>query len=105
METRKVLSGLCYFSVFFAGFLFPLVVFLASGDEGTKKHAKKALLSHLIPLIPLPLLVFAIFNDIEAINNGAIPVFTIVTGVIMVIVSIIVVIWNVIKGVKALMME
>lgn len=105
MDTRKVLSGLCYFSIFFAGILFPLVVMLASGDDVTKSHAKKALLSHLIPLIPVPLLIFAIFNDINAINNGAIPVFTLVSAGIMVLVSLIVTIWNVIKGVKALITE
>jgi hypothetical protein len=105
MDTRKVLSGLCYFSIFFAGILFPLVVWLASGDDVTKSHAKKALLSHLIPLIPTPFLIFAIFNDISAFDNGELPVFTIVTIVLTVVVSLIVVIWNVIKGVKALMTE
>ncbi|MEH7012089.1 DUF4870 domain-containing protein [Neobacillus niacini] len=105
MDTRKVLSGLCYFSIFFAGILFPLVVMFASGDDVTKGHAKKAFLSHLIPLIPAPLLIFAIFNDLNAINNQAIPVFTLVTAGIMVLVSLIVTIWNLIKGVKAFMME
>jgi Domain of unknown function (DUF4870) len=105
MDTRKVLSGLCYFSIFFAGILFPLVVMLASGDDVTKNHAKKALLSHLIPLIPVPLLLFAIFSDINAINNDTIPVFTLISAGILVLVSLIVTIWNVIKGVKALMME
>jgi hypothetical protein len=105
MDTRKVLSGLCYFSIFFAGILFPLVVMLASGDDVTKSHAKKAFLSHLIPLLPIPLLIFAIFNDINVINNEAIPVFTLVTAGIIVLVVLIVTIWNVIKGVKALTME
>jgi hypothetical protein len=105
MDTRKVLSGLCYFSIFFAGILFPLVVMLASGDDVTKSHAKKAFLSHLIPLIPVPLLLFAIFSDINAINNDTIPVFTLISAGILVLVSLIVTIWNVIKGVKALMTE
>jgi hypothetical protein len=105
MDTRKVLSGLCYFSIFFAGILFPLVVMLASGDDVTKNHAKKALLSHFIPLIPVPLLLFAIFSDINAINNDTIPVFTLISAGILVLVSLIVTIWNVIKGVKALTME
>ena len=105
VETRKVLSGLCYFSIFFAGILFPLVVMFASGDDVTKSHAKKAFVSHLIPLIPVPLLIFAIFNDINAFNNGAIPVFTLVTAGILVLITLIVTIWNVIKGVKAFTME
>lgn len=105
METRKVLSGLCYFSIFFAGILFPLVVMFASGDDVTKSNAKKALLSHLVPLIPAMLLIFAIFTDINAINNEVIPVFTLVSAGILILVSLIVTIWNVIKGVKAFMME
>lgn len=105
MDTRKVLSGLCYFSIFFAGILFPLVVMFALGDGVTKSHAKKAFVSHLIPLIPVPLLLFALFSDLNTINNEGIPVFTLVTAGIMVLISLIVTIWNVIKGVKALMME
>lgn len=78
---------------------------LASGDDVTKSHAKKAFLSHLIPLIPVPVLIFAIFSDLNAINNDAIPVFTLVSAGILILISLIVTIWNVIKGVKALMME
>jgi hypothetical protein len=105
MDTRKVLSGLCYFSIFFAGILFPLVVMFASGDDVTKNHAKKAFLSHLIPLIPVPLLIFALFTDLNTINSDGIPVFTLISAGIMVLLSLIVTIWNVIKGVKALMTE
>jgi hypothetical protein len=105
MDTRKVLSGLCYFSIFFAGILFPLVVMFASGDDVTKSHAKKAFFSHLIPLIPVPLLIFALFTDLNTINNDGIPVFTLISAGIMVLLSLIVTIWNVIKGVKALMTE
>jgi hypothetical protein len=105
METRKVLSGLCYFSIFFAGIVFPLVVMFASKDDVTKNHAKKAFLSHLIPLIPVPVMIFAVFFDFNTINNEGIPVFTLVTAGIMVLVSIIVTIWNVIKGVKAIITE
>lgn len=104
METRKVLSGLCYFSIFFAGFIFPLVVMFASGDAITKSHAKKALISHLIPLILIPVLIFAIFNDIS-LGQDQIPVFTLITAGIMVLLSVIVAIWNVIKGVKVFIQE
>jgi Domain of unknown function (DUF4870) len=104
METRKVLSGLCYFSIFFAGFLFPLVVMFASGDPVTKSHAKKALVSHLIPLILIPVLIFAIFNDIS-LGQDQIPIFTLITAGVMVLISVIVAIWNVIKGVKVFIQE
>lgn len=104
METRKVLSSLCYFSIFFAGFLFPLAVYFATGDEKTKRNAKSALLSHLIPLIPTPLLAWAVFYDFANMENQ-VPVLMIVSIGALVILWIIIVIWNIIKGVKVLTAE
>jgi hypothetical protein len=102
MDTRRVLSGLSYFSIFFAGFIFPLVMFLVSTDEVTKMHAKKALLSHLIPLIPFPLVILAIFQEAP---GGQFPAFTIVSIVVMILIYIVVMIWNIVRGVKAFRME
>ncbi|MBV7505787.1 DUF4870 domain-containing protein [Bacillus sp. sid0103] len=104
MEARKVLSSLCYFSIFFAGFLFPLIVYFVSGDEVTKAHAKKSLLSHLIPLIPTALMVFTILNDIFTMPDR-ISVSTIISLVLLLLTWCIVVIWNIIKGVKVLISE
>jgi hypothetical protein len=104
METRKVLSGLCYLSIFFAGFIFPLVVYFATGDEVTKKHAKKSLLSHLIPLIPTALMVFAILTDIAKMQDQ-VPAFTIISIVLVMITWSVVAIWNIFKGVKVLVSE
>jgi hypothetical protein len=104
METRKVLSSLCYFSIFFAGFIFPLIVYFASGDDVTKRHAKKSIISHLIPLIPTPLLVFALYYDF-ANTPDRVPALTIISIVILIVIWIVVVIWNIIKGVKVLVTE
>ncbi|WML59100.1 DUF4870 domain-containing protein [Neobacillus sp. PS2-9] len=104
VETRKVLSSLCYFSIFFAGFIFPLVVYFASGDQGTKAHAKKSLFSHLIPLILMPVVVIAVLNDSVNIQNE-IPIFTIISIVALAITGIAVTIWNIVKGVKVLLAE
>jgi surface polysaccharide O-acyltransferase-like enzyme len=104
METRKVLSSLCYFSIFFAGFIFPLVVYFASGDQGTKAHAKKSLFSHLIPLILMPFVVIAVLNDSVNIQNE-IPTFTIISIVAFALTGIAVTIWNIVKGVKVLLAE
>jgi FtsH-binding integral membrane protein len=101
METRKILSALSYFSIMFAAFIFPLIVYFASDDQDTKKHAKSAFLSHLIPFILLPLLGFSIYFDASG-GSGGIPVYTIVCVVLMVIISIVVAIWNIVKGVKVL---
>lgn len=104
MDTRKVLSSLCYFSIFFAGFLFPLVVYFVTGDEVTKTHAKKSLLSHLIPLILTPLIVAAFWYDFATLHDQ-VPAFTIMSFVAFMLIWIIVLIWNVVKGVKILTAE
>ncbi|MEH7332900.1 hypothetical protein V7161_09705 [Neobacillus drentensis] len=104
MDSRKVLSCLSYFSIFFAGFLFPLVVLIASSDKVTKMHAKKALLSHLIPLIPTPIVLFAVVYEVGN-GVGNVPVFTIISIVTLVILWVAVLIWNVVKGVKVLIAE
>ncbi|GHH97522.1 DUF4870 domain-containing protein [Neobacillus kokaensis] len=104
METRKVLSSLCYFSIFFAGFIFPFIVWLASGDQATKQHAKKSLISHLIPIIPTIFVVMAVVYEMVNFQND-LPIFTIISIVITGIVWLVVVIYNIIKGVKVLISE
>jgi hypothetical protein len=102
METKKIISALCYFSLFFAGFIFPLVVFFATEDSTTKGHAKKALISHIIPIIPVPFLGVGIYYDFT-LGYGSPRIFTISCVLVIVIVSITVMIWNIVKGVKVLM--
>ncbi|WP_462411011.1 DUF4870 domain-containing protein [Neobacillus sp. Marseille-QA0830] len=104
MDSRKILSSLCYFSIFFAGFIFPLVVLLASNDVITKQHAKKSLLSHLIPLFCLPLIALIFIFEFVGLGND-IPVFSIISMAALGIISLIVVIWNIVKGVKVLLSE
>jgi formate-dependent nitrite reductase membrane component NrfD len=101
METNKVLSALSYFSILFAGFLFPLVVFLVVQDPSTKEHAKKALFSHLIPIITAPFVGLAVYYDVSH-GNDAFPVVTLSCVAVMVLIGIIVLIWNIVKGVKVL---
>ncbi|MDP4163293.1 MAG: DUF4870 domain-containing protein [Bacillota bacterium] len=104
MGSRKILSALCYFSLFFASFIFPLVVFFASDDDTTKKHAKKAFISHLIPLITLPLIVFGLFFDRIGHGNH-IPVFAFFAMGLFGLTSFVVMIWNIVKGVRVLTKE
>lgn len=101
METKRILSALCYFSVMFAGILFPLVAYFASEDLDVKHHAKKALFSHLIPLIPLPLVLLGVFLDITQ-GSGGFPILLFSSAIFMVLLSLIVLIWNIVKGVKVL---
>ncbi|POF45041.1 hypothetical protein [Staphylococcus pseudintermedius] len=63
-SSNKILSSFCYFSVFFAPFIFPIVVWaLSNGD--TSRNAKRALLYHILPMISLGLstVLFSIYNN------------------------------------------
>nr|WP_233252884.1 MULTISPECIES: DUF4870 domain-containing protein [unclassified Geobacillus] len=59
MNSNKVLASLCYFSIFFAGFIFPIVVYFVADDQAVKQHAKKAFLSHLIPAATILLFIIS----------------------------------------------
>ena len=48
MKGNNILSSLCYFSIFFAPFLLPIIVYFVAEDE-VKYHAKKAFWSHVFP--------------------------------------------------------
>src|SRR5699024_1321770 len=50
MTSDKFLSSLCYFSVFFAPFLFPIMVWILTKDE-VRYHSGKALWTHIVPYI------------------------------------------------------
>ncbi|WP_077603971.1 DUF4870 domain-containing protein [Oceanobacillus sojae] len=106
MEGNKLLSSLCYFSIFFAPFLFPIVVWIL-GDEETKVNAKKALWTHLIPIIATIIagtIIFTIgMGQIWAGEvNGGLLLTTIIATVICFIIDIYYFIWNIIKGIKVL---
>lgn len=100
METNRLVSSLCYFSIFFAGFIFPIAVYFIVDDLEVKEHAKKALLSHLIPLITIPVVVFTL------IFTGGEPTMLAVGGIFVFIllgvINLGVLIWNIVKGIKVL---
>jgi len=98
MDMNKILSSLCYFSVFFAPFLFPIIVYFVSDMSDVKHHAKKSFLSHLVPVISMIIVVvLTILLDVIGIRITLI--------ILSVIVNFIVVIWNVVQGVKILVRE
>ncbi|KZE83500.1 hypothetical protein AV654_07955 [Paenibacillus elgii] len=96
MDTRKLIASLCYFSIFFAGFLVPVVVYFVTNDSWVREHAKKALLSHLLPFLSL---IFFLIIWIATISVSS----TIFLGVVSLILYFIVMIWNVIKGIQVLL--
>lgn len=107
MDTNKVLSALSYFSILFAGIIFPIIVYFVSDDLKVKAHAKKALYSHLIPLIPIPLFLITFIIGVSSGGNGEF-IFSAATFILIgltIILSFGVLIWNIIKGVKVFQNE
>jgi cytochrome c biogenesis factor len=102
MKGNNILSSLSYFSIFFAPFLLPIIIYFVA-EEDVKYHAKKALMIHFIPYIAIIVsfgitLALASNSMNEQLNTVvAIGVFTI-AGII----SIYYFIWNIVKGVKVL---
>ena len=100
--TNRVLAALCYFSIFFLGFIFPMIVYFVAGEDvALKRHAKRAMFSHLIPMV---MGMIAILISIVQLNSNMeltnLPGITILLMVGYGLTSFIVMIWNVIQGIK-----
>ncbi|MGN7359923.1 DUF4870 domain-containing protein [Paenibacillus sp. SAF-054] len=92
---RQLLSALSYFSIFFAPFLFPLIVWIASGDRYVAMHSKRALLSHILPFAAaVPLLILTFGADNPGSVFGYILLFVIIYFGTF--------IYNIVKGIQVL---
>lgn len=112
MSNSKLLSSLCYFSIFFAPLLLPIIIYFVSDEYEVKQHAKKSLISHIIPMTLLiagfVLMSFSIFSfNFHSISMGDEPflfwglvpfLFIILYGVLFFVVLV----WNVYQGIKVL---
>jgi TctA family transporter len=107
MNSNKVIASLCYFSIFFAGFIFPIVVYFVANDPEVKKHAKKAFLSHCIPVATIVFFVILgvfmgvaqQYSDVSfLVGGGLIWIGFAIAGVV----NLVVVVWNIIKGIQVL---
>ncbi len=116
LDNNRVLSSLCYFSIFFAGFILPLIVYFVSTDQDVKRHAKRAFISHLLLIIPTIFGVILFIATIaaspfsyemnimnESSGNGTfLVILWFVFVIVEVVISLVVFIWNVIQGIKVL---
>ncbi|AGT33430.1 hypothetical protein M493_16080 [Geobacillus genomosp. 3] len=107
MSTNKVLAALCYFSVFFAPFLLPIVVYFVVEDMDVKRHAKRSLVSHLIPVLTVGLFIalsaFPVLlghwgGESFLFSGGLVWLGFLAAGAV----NLVVVIWNVVKGIQVL---
>ncbi|NSL51832.1 DUF4870 domain-containing protein [Calidifontibacillus erzurumensis] len=98
MDTNRLISSLCYFSIFFAGFLFPIAIYFIVDSYEVKEHAKKALISHVIPFLSVIgfIFLFLLSGGHPSIIGG----FSILLAIGLI--NIAVVVWNIVKGIKVL---
>ncbi len=101
MNTNKLLAALNYFSIFFAGIIFPIIVYFVSENKQVKNHAKRALISHLTVFLPVPFIIYGIMTG----EADAVSVFFILSILACMILSLIVVIWNLVNGIKMIARE
>lgn len=112
MTNKKVLSALCYFSVFIFPLLIPFVIYLTSEDREVKAHATRSFVSHIIPMILLVIgLVFFSFSmftaqrRMTAIMQQQVDFWSFAPFLFTVIYSLlflVVIVWNVFQGVRVL---
>ena len=106
METNKILSSLSYFSILFAPFLLPIIVYFVSEDREVKYHAKRSLISHIFPVILTVILFFSLFLNIFSIPADGTSLGPIVLPIILMLLYMLVygilLIWNIIQGIKVL---
>ncbi|ANB61618.1 DUF4870 domain-containing protein [Anoxybacteroides amylolyticum] len=101
MEGNKLIAALCYFSVLFAPFLFPLIVYFVTKQARVKQHAKASFLSHCIPVA------LFVFSAIMVIvlgmsQNDAFFGWWLLGALGGGLAHVIVAVWNIIKGIKVL---
>lgn len=103
MNEKNILNGLSYISIVFAPFLFPLIVWIASKDLDVKNNAIRALVLHLVPIV-LSGLAIVILGVMGFFTNNSQPIG--IAGVIffsiVAIVDFILVIYNLVYGIKLL---
>ena len=105
MDNSKALSALNYFSVFFAPFIVPIIIYFISPDPEVKRHSIRALLSHVIPFILGIILVVTLFivGVFSMQVNGD---NVLATWVLLVLgyglLYLAIIIWSVVQGIKVL---
>ncbi|MGO1758756.1 MAG: DUF4870 domain-containing protein [Mammaliicoccus vitulinus] len=105
MQSEKILSSLCYFSVFFAPFLLPIIVWIVA-DKPVSTHAKSSLLYHVYPYIlgvlSVLLLAYANGSFESHLNNGLMITLNII-AIFIALLAFYYVIYNLYAGIKVLL--
>lgn len=99
---RRLLSSLNYFSLFFAPFFFPFITMML-GSEDMKQHGKRAFISHSLPVVAFlfMMMIFYLSAYTQSSDDPA-SILVVISMTLLVLITISVVIWNIVQGVKQL---
>lgn len=104
MNEQKLLSSLNYFSIFFAPFIVPIIIFFITTNDVVKYHAKRALLSHVLP-VALGIILSVVFFLSIAVTidtNGTVFIIWLVIMGLYGLLSVGITIWNIVQGIRVL---
>ena len=99
LTTIKMLSGICYFSIFFAPFLCPVIIYFVVNDREVRKHAKKALMLHIVPVVVTVMAIVVGVVDIVGFHFSGVSILFFIA---VLIINIVAFVWNIVKGIQVL---
>ncbi|WP_268872045.1 DUF4870 domain-containing protein [Loigolactobacillus bifermentans] len=103
---KKVLSALCYLSILFAPFLFPLIVWVIchNNEPEVRAEAARAMLLHIVPLVIVLVSLIIIGGNGIITNNAQITagVSFLLLGIAGLI-DLVLYIYNIYYGIKLLL--
>lgn len=99
LTTVKIFSSVCYFSIFFAPFLCPVLIYFVVNDREVGKHAKKALMLHIVPAIVTIMAIIVGVVDIVGFHFSGVSILFLI---VVLIVNIVAFVWNIVKGIQVL---
>ena len=111
MDNNKIMAALSYFSVLFAPFILPIIVYFITKEPEVRQHAKRSLLSHLIPFSLIVVMFFIVFSSFFTISMSdnafeGPSLFMSSAPFVLVLLYLVVytvtLIWNIVQGVKVL---
>ena len=105
MEQSKGINALSYLSAFFAPFVVPIIIYFVTKDMDVRRHAKRAFISHLIPIVLGLILFFAFLTTpytAEERVGAAVTYGYIAAFIGYGILTFALLIWNIVQAIKVL---
>lgn len=85
----------------FAPFLLPIIIYFVVDHQEVKQHAKKAIVSHIIPFLSIIGVIIMFFLTVGSSSSEDTIIFSMIIGFLLVgFINIIVFIWNIVKGIR-----